>query len=70
MRAEDVMVTNVITVGPATSVHEVAALLLKHGISAVPVVDAEGAICGIISEGDLINRPESGTANRQSPRIV
>jgi CBS-domain-containing membrane protein len=60
------MVTNVITVGPDTSVYEVAALLLKHGISAVPVVDAAGGICGIISEGDLINRPESGTVRPRS----
>jgi CBS domain-containing protein len=66
MRAEDVMVTNVITVGPDASVHEVAALLLKHGISAVPVVDADGGVCGIISEGDLINRAESGTARPRS----
>jgi CBS-domain-containing membrane protein len=60
------MVTNVITVGPEATVQEVAELLLRHRISAVPVVDETGAMVGIVSEGDLINRTESETAHRRS----
>jgi len=37
-------------------VKEVAALLLKHRISAVPVVDEAGGLVGVVSEGDLLGR--------------
>jgi CBS domain-containing protein len=66
MKASDVMVWNVITVGPDACVQDVAELLLRHRISAVPVIGANGDILGIVSEGDLINRPESETSHRKS----
>jgi CBS domain-containing protein len=66
MKASDVMVCNVITVGPDASVQEVADLLLRHRISAVPVVGGKGEILGIVSEGDLLNRPESETERHNS----
>jgi CBS-domain-containing membrane protein len=59
------MVSNVITVGPDARVQDVAELLLRHRISAVPVVGCKGEIVGIVSEGDLINRPESDTERRK-----
>jgi CBS domain-containing protein len=43
MRAKDIMVTEVITVGPQASVRDVAKLLLSNRISAVPVVDRAGS---------------------------
>ena len=61
MKARDVMISPVITVGENDPVHHVANLLIKHRISAVPVVDHTGKIIGIVSEGDLIRRPETGT---------
>ena len=66
MKASDIMVSNVITVGPDACVQDVAGLLLRHRISAVPVVDVKGEILGIVSEGDLINRPETETVHRKS----
>lgn len=66
MQAQDVMTTKVISVGPDTPVQEVAALLLEHKISAVPVVDAEGQLVGVVSEGDLIHRLEDERAARRS----
>lgn len=66
MRARDVMTTTVHTVGPDTPVTEVAQLLLKHRISGAPVVDAEGRVLGVVSEGDLMRRPESGTIARRA----
>ncbi len=65
MKASDVMVSNVITVGPNARVQDVAGLLLRHRISGVPVVGPTGELLGIVSEGDLINRPESGTERRK-----
>ncbi len=53
MKAADVMVANVITVGPDARVEDVAGVLLTNRISAVPVVDDDGRMIGIISEGDL-----------------
>jgi len=61
MQARDVMTTQVVTVLPATSVREVARMLLINRISAVPVVDKQGRILGMLSEGDLMRRVEAGT---------
>jgi CBS domain-containing protein len=66
MNASDVMVTNVITVGPEASVHDVARILLDARISGVPVVGKTGELLGIVSEGDLMHRVEAGTGRRRS----
>jgi|SRR5690348_2874779 len=66
MKAADVMVTNVISVTPDHSVQEVAETLLTNRISGVPVLDAKGKLVGIVSEGDLMRRAESGTAHERS----
>jgi CBS domain-containing protein len=60
----DVMTTNVITVDPDTSVQAVARLLSERGISGVPVVGAADRLVGIVSEGDLLHRVETGTERR------
>jgi CBS domain-containing protein len=60
MKAKDVMVTNVVTVGPDATVAEIATLMNEHRISAVPVVRAD-ALIGIVSEGDLVRRHEIGS---------
>jgi CBS domain-containing protein len=64
MRAMDVMPTEVITVDPNTSVLALAALLSERGISGVPVVDSDNRVIGIVSEGDLLHRIETGTERR------
>lgn len=61
MQASEIMTTNVVTVQPGQSVREVADILVKKGISAVPVVDERGELVGIISEGDLLHRSETDT---------
>ena len=58
MLAKDVMTTNVITVAEDTAIEDIAKLLLEQGISGLPVLDAEGRLLGIVSEGDLIRRRE------------
>ena len=60
MRAKDIMTTQVFTVGPSATIREIAYLLSKKGISAVPVVDGHEVV-GIVSEGDLIHRQELGS---------
>ncbi|WP_250516599.1 CBS domain-containing protein [Caballeronia sp. INDeC2] len=64
MQARDVMTSPVVSVTPETKVHELARLLVQHRISAAPVVDQEGQVVGMISEGDLLHREEIGTEKR------
>jgi CBS domain-containing protein len=66
MRARDIMVTEVITVGPKVSVRDAAKLLLSNRISAVPVADEHGELIGIISEGDLARRADLDTNPHRS----
>jgi CBS domain-containing protein len=56
LRARDLMTPDVVTVPPETPVLAMARLLADRGISAVPVVDAEGKVRGIVTEADLIRR--------------
>jgi CBS domain-containing protein len=64
MKAQDIMTREVLTVSPQTSVREIAALMMEKNISGVPVVGDNGAIIGIVSEGDLLHRAEVGTERK------
>jgi CBS domain-containing protein len=66
MQAKDIMTKNVITVPPQMPVRAIADTLLRNRISAVPVIDEIGSLQGIISEGDLVRRKETGTARPSS----
>jgi len=66
MKAQDIMVSPVVTVTPETSVQELAQLLIDRRISGVPVLDAQGTLVGIVSEGDLLRRTEAATERRSS----
>ena len=59
MKAADVMTTNVITVGTEASVLEAVRLMLQNKISGLPVVDGEGLLVGIVTEGDFLRGPRS-----------
>lgn len=55
-RVGDVMAVDVATVAPETPIAEVVRLLIDRDVKAVPVVDAERRVVGIITGGDLIDR--------------
>jgi len=61
MKARDVMVSPVITVGEDETVRDLAKLLITKRISAVPVVDRAGKLVGIVTEADLMRRTETET---------
>ena len=61
MKALDVMVRDVVTVKPDDTVAEAVRLLAEHDVSALPVVDDEENVVGVISEADLVHREEIGT---------
>ena len=65
IRARDVMTSPVITVEATTTVKEVARLFLERRISATPVLDDQGKLVGIVSEGDLVHRSEISTERRR-----
>src|SRR4051812_13350514 len=66
LTAADVMTPNVITIAPETSVREIAELLYTRRISGAPVVDQEGHVLGIVSEGDLITHAAAIGEQRRS----
>ena len=66
MQAKDVMTTDVVTVAPDTEVSDIARLLLERHISALPVVDGDGGVVGIVSEGDLLHRRETDTEKHRN----
>ena len=61
-KAADIMTTNVITAQKDMVLTDVIALLLRWHISAMPVVDDEDRIVGIVSEIDLVNLTFDGNA--------
>jgi len=61
MKALDVMVRDVVTVKPDDQVAEAVRLLAEHDVSALPVVDKDDNVVGVISEADLLHRQEIGT---------
>ncbi len=56
LKVEDIMTSNVVTVGPEASAYTVAKLMADNKVGSVVVVDEDGNPVGIITEGDLISR--------------
>jgi len=56
MNIAEVMNWDVIAVTPGTSIQEAARLIVSHGVSGLPVVDDDGMVLGMVSDGDLIVR--------------
>ena len=50
----DVMTGNVVTVSAETPYKDLAETLTRHRVSAVPVVNADGAVIGVVSEADML----------------
>jgi CBS domain-containing protein len=61
MQAKDVMTTTIVSVSNDHSVRHAAEIMLTNHVSGLPVMDGDGRLVGIISEGDLIRRTELGT---------
>lgn len=73
MNASDVMTNPVITLRPHLPTRAAAALLVSHGFTAAPVVDAEGRVLGMATEADLIRGrvlPEGGPVEAAERDVV
>ena len=66
MKAQDVMTRDVITIDPDSTVLQAARLMLQHHVSGLPVVDGNGNLVGVLSEGDFLRRRETKTERRRS----
>src|SRR6185369_15576424 len=79
MRVQDMMTQPVFTVRPTDPIEGAAALLANRRITAAPVLDGDGRLVGMVSEGDLLRDrvPQDPTAhlrpapaNHHRPRVV
>lgn len=67
LKVADVMSTRVVSVERLTPLKDVARLLVDNGISGVPVIDEDGSLAGVVSEGDLLVKAQGAEAIRQRP---
>src|ERR1700756_3143746 len=65
MQVKDVMTPNVICIGAEEPVLKAARLMLQNRISGLPVIDKDGELVGIVTEGDFLRRSELGTQRRR-----
>jgi CBS domain-containing protein len=70
MKVKEIMKAPVYTADANMATADVAKLLVDHRISAVPVLDADGAVVGLVSEHDLIARDGRTAADVMSLGIV
>jgi CBS domain-containing protein len=61
MNATDLMTREIVTVAPETPLADAIRLMLEHRVSGLPVVDGAGRLVGLVTEGDLLHRAETGT---------
>ncbi|MBS0269658.1 MAG: CBS domain-containing protein [Proteobacteria bacterium] len=66
MKARDIMTKNVVSVTPDCSIADMAATMQKFRVSGLPVINAGGALVGVVTEGDCLRRTETGTETKRS----
>ena len=64
MKIKDVMTAEVLTVRSTTPLKQAAVTLAEHGISGLPVVDPDGRVIGVLSEGDILYKEVGGPRRR------
>lgn len=68
MKTADIMTRHVITLSPGHSVAHAASIMRERGVSGLPVVDDEGHLVGMLTEGDLMARVEPDSIEQASAR--
>ena len=67
MKIQELMTGAVVTVRSGTPLKDAAALMAEHHVSGLPVVDAEGRVVGVLSEGDILYKE---TGRRTKPTLL
>src|SRR5262245_31478566 len=65
MKVRDVMTSPVLSVEPDTAILEAVRIMLQRHISGLPVIDKDGHLVGMVTEGDFLRRSETGTQRRR-----
>jgi CBS domain-containing protein len=66
MKVGDVMTQKVISVLPSDEIANAIRLMLDNRISGLPVIDGKGRLVGMVTEGDLLRRAETGTTRHRA----
>ncbi|MDM9623386.1 hypothetical protein A6U87_25875 [Rhizobium sp. AC44/96] len=72
MQAKDVMTKDVVHISPAIGIRHAVAVMLENNVSGLPVVDDQGRVCGMLTEGDLLLRREIRLSSRpaRAPEVI
>jgi CBS domain-containing protein len=65
MKAKDVMTSPVVSVEQDSTVLQAVRIMLQRRVSGLPVVDKEGKLIGMVTEGDFLRRAETDTQRRR-----
>lgn len=65
MKAKDAMTHCVVSIAPDAPILEAIGRMISHQVSGMPVIDADGKLAGMITEGDFLHRAETNT---EAPR--
>ncbi|NEU96148.1 CBS domain-containing protein [Bradyrhizobium uaiense] len=66
MYAHQIMARKVLSTTPDSTILDAANIMLQHRVSGLPVVDHDGTLVGIITEGDFLHRSELGTGRKRN----
>jgi len=70
MLAKDIMTREVTTVKPELTIHELAKTFAQHHISGAPVVDENGKVTGVVSDGDILSKKGERVGSLMSKQII
>jgi CBS domain-containing protein len=56
LTAGDIMTTKIHSVHPDTEITALAKIFVEHNVNAMPVVDDDGALVGIVTQTDLVEQ--------------
>ena len=65
MQAGDIMTRGVVAVRPEAPLEQALRLMIENRVSGLPVLDAAGRAVGVLTEGDLLRRVETGTEGKR-----
>lgn len=65
MQAGDIMTCSVVAVRPEAPLEQAVRLMIENRVSGLPVLDASGRAVGVLTEGDLLRRAETGTEGKR-----
>ncbi len=70
MKVGDLMTTEVLTIGPDAPLKEAATMMVKAGVSGLPVIDDRRRVIGIITEADFVTAEAERSWGRQRRRLL